>query len=519
MFEFNINKREHSPMTLALTNGRIYTLDENNTIVDSILIEDEKIKVTGSTQDVEESVDGSHQTIDLHGKTVLPGFVDGHTHLGHSGLESLWVDLSDTESTDEILERIKKRTATTQPGEWIVGVMYDDSGWRIQECLTKYSLDSISTTHPIFLRRVCGHYGVVNSNALEHIDGSWRFVDRDTGILLEDSVLGFMKIIKPDHSMRLSGMQKMLPKVCSLGITTVREVVNFHSIKAYLELDAKSLLKVRIFGYILHDDLDEFKTEYPNGLQESKNFKLVGVKILLDGSLGGRTAALVEPYNDDPGNTGKLLHTDAEVKSIFKQTKSLGLSLMAHAIGDRAIRQFIDIYREVFRDDIPENPKGHSLEHVEVLNDGLLVELKDLGVWLSMQPNFAGRWSIPGGLNEVRLGRERLKWCNAYKSVLDNGLPMVFGSDSMPLDPLFGIESALSHPVQEQRITPEQAIRGYTQSAYNLLGIDTMFGSITPGKIADLVILTADPVAEMDFDKIQVVGTICNGELVYNKGL
>jgi predicted amidohydrolase YtcJ len=506
-------------LTIALINGNVQTLDDTKSSFQALTIEKDIIKMVGSTEEIMKSGLDHQEVIDLKGMTVLPSFVDSHTHIGHSGLEYLWVDLSNTSSTDEILELIMKRTAETPNGEWVVGVMYDDSGWRVQECLTKDTLDMISRNHPIFLRRVCGHYGVVNSKALEYISPEWRYVDRQNGVLLEDPVLGFMKIIKPDMTKRLEGMRKVLPVASSLGITAIREIVNFHSIKAYHDLDKNSELKLRVFGYIIFDDLDDYLQEYPSGLQDTNNFKVVGIKVLLDGSMGARTAALKEPYSDAPDKKGELLYSDSELTTIFEKAKGLELPLMVHAIGDRAIQQFIDIYRVVFGDDLQKYSLVHSIEHVEVLNKDLLNELKELGVWLSMQPNFAGRWSGPGGLNETRLGAERLQWCNAYKTIMDNELPVVFGSDSMPLGPLYGISSAVSHPVNVQGISPDDAIRAYTQNCYKLLRIKSGFGILKPGNKADIVVLSSDPMTDSDIVSIKVVATMFNGEIIYNNGL
>jgi predicted amidohydrolase YtcJ len=155
------------------------------------------------------------------------------------------------------------------------------------------------------------------------------------------------------------------------------------------------------------------------------------------------------------------------------------------------------------------------------LDNDLLKELRELGLWASVQPNFAGRWSVPGGLNEQRLGKERLARCNAYKSILDNKIPFSFGSDSMPLGPLFGIKSAIFHPVEEQRMSQLDAIKAYTLNGYALLDQESKLGKIAPGKLADIVILNKDPfiTGDSEFDDIKIVGTIFNGELVYSDGL
>ena len=503
-------------MKIGLINGKIYSLDSKNSVFEALAIDNGRISHVTGTQDILNLELDFDQVIDLKGYTVLPGFIDGHTHLGHAALESFWVDLTKTETKFQLLEVIKNRVDKTPANEWVVGVGYDDTSWPDDEPLTIDDLNGLSTVHPIFVRRVCGHYGVVNTHALSLINNDWKYVDRKSGILLEDVVLGFMKIIKPDLSNRIDGMRKMLPNVYSLGLSAVREVVNFHSIKGYHELDKNNELKLRIYGYIIIDDLNEYLATYPNGLPRTKNFKIVGVKIWLDGSLGARTAALNEPYSDDPNNNGKLLYSSSELQEIFERISALDYPMMVHAIGDRAIQQFIDIYKKVFRHQIPDNPKKHSIEHVEVINAGLLSALKDSGVFVSVQPNFAGRWSNPDGLNERRLGIERLAKCNAYKEFIERDISIIFGSDSMPLDPLFGIKSAIFHPIEAQRIPPIDAVKAYTQTCYKLLNLDSKFGSIIPGKVADLVILTGDPLFEKDFKNIQVAGTIINGEVVYS---
>ncbi len=510
-------------MTLVLLNGKIYTLNECNDIAEAMLIDGGKIKNVGTSEEIKRLIGASNhvQLLDLKGCTLFPGFIDSHTHLGQLALRSLWVDLTNTGTKNEVLTLLKDRATKTPEGNWVVGVGYDDDGWMENDNITKTELDELSIEHPIFLRRVCGHYGVVNTRALEQISDHWKYVDRATGILIEDAVLGFMKIIKPDLGLRLEGTKKMLPTIHSLGITAVREIVNHQSIMAYHRLDKNNELKLRIFGYVIIDDLDKYLNEFPNGLTDNNNFKVIGVKILLDGSLGAHTAALNEPYTDDPENRGKLLVSTPELRSIFEKVKALDLSLMVHAIGDRSVQQFLDVYGEVFGEQIPENPKGHSLEHVELIDDGLVTSLKDLGIWVSAQPNFAGRWSVPGGLNERRLGKARLARCNPYRTFIENNVRLVFGSDSMPLDPLFGIRSAIFHPVKEQRISPMDAITAYVRSCYGLLNIDPKFGSIAPGKAADLVILSQDPFCadERDFDDIKVVGLIFNGDVLFSNGL
>ncbi len=508
-------------MKMALINGKILTMNKNNTEYKALAIDGEHIIHIGTTQDILELNIEFEKTIDLQGCTVLPGFIDSHTHLGQIALESLWVDLSQTTNKNQILELLEERIKETDQGKWVVGVNYDDSTWDDNSPLIKTELDGLSQNHPIFLRRICGHYAVVNSIALERIDESWDYVNRNTGILVEDAVLGFMKIIKPGLGVRIKGTYTMMEKAHALGLTGAREILNYQTMAVYQELDNKNDLKLRIFGYITAYDLDEYLQDYPEGKYFGRNFQVIGLKILLDGSLGARTAALTEPYADDQNNTGKLLYTTRELKELFQRGKELDLSLMVHAIGDRAIQQFIDVYRQVYPEQIPNNPKGHSLEHVEVLNDQLLAELKDTGIWLSVQPNFAGRWSIPGGLNEQRLGKERLSWCNAYSSILEKQIPMVFGSDCMPLNPIFGITSALGHPVQEQRIPTTNAIKAYTKNCYDLLGLADNFGTLAPGKIADLIILNEDIIKSPSkiSKNVKVMGTIFNGELVYNKGL
>jgi predicted amidohydrolase YtcJ len=334
-------------------------------------------------------------------------------------------------------------------------------------------------------------------------------------------VLGFLKIIKPDISFRIKGTYEVLKKAHSLGLTAAREIVNYQTVKVYHELDKKDELKLRIFGYITIYDLDEYLREFPKGKLYGNNFNVIGVKILLDGSLGARTAALKEPYSNEPKNLGKLLYSDEELKEIFNRVKELNMSLMAHTIGDRALQQFIDIYQTVFEDQIPNNPLGHSVEHVEVIDDKLLGELKRIGICVSAQPNFAGRWSVPGGLNETTLGELRLQKCNAYRSFIENKIQLVFGSDCMPLDPIFGINSAIFHPIQNQRIPPEVVIKAYTYGCYKLLNLESKFGTLEPGKLADLVILSRNPIVtpESEFVDIKVSGTIFSGEVVYSDGL
>lgn len=519
-------------MTLALVNGNIITMSESNPKSEAVLIEGENISKVGSTSEIMAALNPEEsreiKPIDLNGKTVVPGFNDAHTHFMNLGLNFLRADLSQVRTLEDALEMVKERVATTPTGDWILAVDFDETQWTPEadrRLPTLTELDEISQERPIILRRVCGHIAVANSKALKLIEEyintnkleDWfELIDNETGILLEDLALSTNKIVNPTQAEMEEGLVKAIEHAHSLGVTSVRDIVNLNAIEVYRKFLRNGKLKIRISGYVKIEQFDEFlknKSKYQDSLDEN-NLKICGAKLFLDGSLGARTAALSEPYIDAPDNTGMLLFSDEELAKHMKMIIENNYQAMVHAIGDKATQQFIDIYSKIS----DESAGRHSLEHLEVITQAQVNSIHELGLIASMQPNFAGQWSVSGGMNEVRLGPERIEMCNAYNSILEENIPMAFGSDCMPFNPLYGIHCAVNHSQERQRVSAYEALRAYTLGSAYVSFDEAKKGSIEAGKFADLVVLSNDILAPENagsIKNIQVEMTILGGEIVY----
>ncbi|MFW6305057.1 MAG: amidohydrolase [Candidatus Saliniplasma sp.] len=492
-------------MSKGFINCNVISLAGRSEKYHGFLVEDGKITCT---EDYDKIMTQSEEKVNLQGCTVLPGFIDSHVHLMQMGLKMDWVDLSDTESFEEASYYLEKEVRSKDQGEWIIGVDFDDTKWKKSSYPSKQDLDDVSEEHPIILKRICGHIGVANSRALDMIDGDWGKVDRDTGILKEEAVWNLDEVIDIDMERRKEAIKRGIKNAHELGVTGIHEIVDRDGWEAYAELDDEMDLALRVRCYLHYDEVGDLEPT-----NKSEYLSLRGVKIFADGSLGGRTAALKEEYTDDPGNTGMLMHPKEELNEIISMAESRGFQCMIHAIGDRAIDVVLDAYA-----DTAERTKElrHRIEHAEMLWDENIKRIRELELVLSIQPNFAYKWSQPGGMNEKRLGKERLEKCDPLWNIQRALVKMAFGSDNMPMSPLFGIYAATNHPLLDQRISTYNALQSYiTNSAY--IGRDeSKMGELTEGKKADFVVLSENPLNAENIKDIEVKMTVVNGKIVYD---
>ncbi|MFO7792400.1 MAG: amidohydrolase [Candidatus Saliniplasma sp.] len=490
-------------MSKAFINCNVIPLASRSEKYHGFLVEDGYISCI---EDYDRIMKESEKKVNLKGYTVLPGFIDSHVHLMQEGIKEDRLDLSDTDSFEEAKFYLEKELE--KKDGWIIGVDFDDTKWKKSNYPSKQDLDEISDTHPIVVTRVCGHLAVANSKALELIDDDWEKVDRDSGILKEEAVWNLDEVIGVDKEKRKAAIKKGIKSAHELGVTSVHEIVDREGWEAYVELDEESDLKLRTRCYLHYDDVGDLEPE-----DKSEYLSLRGIKIFADGSLGGRTAALWEEYTDDPGNKGMLLHQKEELDKIIVDAENKGFQCMIHAIGDRAIDTVLDSYSDSTE---KTDELRHRIEHAEMLLDENIKRVRELGLMLSIQPNFAYNWSQPGGMNERRLGEERLKKTDPLWNIQRALVKMAFGSDNMPMSPLFGVYCATNHPLLEQRISTYNALQSYiTNGAY--IGRDEEeFGEIQEGKKADFVVLSENPLEVEDIKDIEVKMTVVNGEIVYD---
>ncbi len=504
---------------LLLEHANVITLDPGRPRAEAVLCRNGLIEAIGTIEELEDLLRDNDTRFDCGELPLVPGFFDSHTHFMAMGLNELRLDLTAVTDREGIFEVLADRASRTRESEWVYGVGFDETRWSEDQSLpTREELDArVSSTNPVVVRRICGHVAVANSAALERIGPSWEEVDRDTGLLLEDVVLRLSEVVGVTDEEARNGLELAFKMAYEQGVTSVLDMADVKTLATYMDMEASGELGLRIFCAIQARDLDVAAGAGLNPDHDVRAglLKLVGVKAFLDGSLGARTAALGEPYADDvddPANTGMLLFSSEELQALVRRAEGMGLQLFLHAIGDRAIGAALDA---IEAEASPGNPLRHRVEHMEVPTPEQLDRFKDLRVVASMQPNFIVQWSDPGGMNERRLGPERARTSEGLRDVWGRGIPLAFGSDGMPFGPLYGLQGAIHHPVEEQALPPMVALRAYTLGSAWAARVEDFLGTVEVGKAADLVLLSEDIEHSQDLREVKVVLTVLGGFIVH----
>jgi len=502
-----------------------------------VIVFGSKIVETGIVGEV--NVPKDAEIIDTKGKTVIPGFIDCHTHFILMGVRTLTtLDLSRTRSLSEVLGQIKTKVRELPKGTWITGHGWDESAWNEKRYPTKDDLDHVSPDNPVVLTPYYGHLMAVNSRALslagisrETANPSGGKIDRDsttgeaTGVLREEALKLIDEVIPPTtKKVALSGLQKACEIALNWGCTSIHELVSTDSdFSTYQTALEDGNLKVR--SYVM--PTARFTEKMINGMEAlsirtrfGNEFLRIGsVKIYMDGSMGARTAVFSEPYSDDPSTSGIFNISPEDLEQRVVRAHKLGLQVAIHAIGDRGIDETLNAIETALEMEPRENHR-HRIEHCEILTKDQILRIKRLGIIPSMQPNFIGEWGQSGGMYEQRLGPKRLKFSNPYRKLLDEGITVAFGSDCgycppWPFNPLYGLWSAINHPIEEHQITLEEAVKCYTLNGAYASFEETIKGSIEPGKLADITILSEDltTIASDRIKDVTVDLTMVNGKI------
>lgn len=467
----------------------------------------------GKTSELRELVGPGTEVLELRGRAVLPGFIDAHTHFVRVGLErTFYVDLSDADSLDGALERLRL-AARERQGAWVVAQGWDESRWPERRLLERADLDRAVPRQPCCAVRVDGHLVVCNTLALarcSHPEG--ELVDRDLGHLREEAAWTLLEAVLPDRSTLIEAIAAASRHAAELGVTAVAEMSGKPEyLRAYLHALDQGVLKTRVFLYVPLELLGEAtRLGLRRGLG-GEWLRIAGIKAFTDGSIGARTAALTAPYRDGD-TTGTLLLSAGELARLWRKASRAELQMAVHAIGDRAIGE---VLRAAELAGISRYDR-HRIEHLELPTGAHLARMAELGLVASMQPNFVVNWSGPGKLYRERLGPERDFGIDPHAPVLEHGIPLAFGSDGMPMGPLYGLRGAVSPPHEAQRIPVEEALRAYTTGAAFSLFAEDELGEIAPGKRADLVVLSADP-RTTPLEEIRVEMTFVGGERVFRR--
>jgi predicted amidohydrolase YtcJ len=526
---------------LAIVNARVFTVERARPWAEAVSICGDRIDAVGTTDEIRRSLPAGARIVDAEGRLVVPGFNDAHVHLVDGAKDLLSVNLRDTKSSAEMRDRVAAYAAKTPKGRWILGGFWDHEAWPDHAPPTRALMDAAAPDHPVFLPRLDGHMAVVNSKALALAGVTRATAVPEGGAILKDAAGELTGILKdnamdlvsraippPSWEETLAGVRAAVAHAASLGVTTLQDLTTTAAqLRAYQTLRASGELPVRIYA-TQQRPYDEFlRMGVATGFGDDW-LRIGGVKLFADGSMGSGTAAFFDAYADDPSTKGLLLQSPAALRRLVFDADAAGFQLLVHAIGDRANAEVLDIFERLAVERGPRDRRAR-IEHAQVVRDADKARFARLGIIASIQPSHCTddmRWA------EKRIGKDRCAIAYDFKSFLDAGVRVAFGTDWYvePLDPMIGLHAAVTrqfadgtpaggwHP--EERITMAQAIELYTLGSAYAEFAETRKGSIAPGKLADLVMLSRDlftiPPGEILGTK--PVMTIVGGKVVYEAG-
>ena len=536
---------QSSSADLLLFNAHVVTMNEKQPSAQAIAIRGGRILWVGNTAEAERLYPRPAHAMDLHGATVLPGIIDAHTHLMNLGESLVRLNLKDIPTEREIIERVKQRAASTAPGEWILGWGWDEGKWA-SNYPTNQALSAATPNHPVFLVGLHTFAAWANQRALElaEIDKNTRDPEngkilRDertrepTGILLNRAQDLVARHIPPMTLAQTKRAMQLAASECvSNGLTSVDEAkVTPLMVEAFHELVREGQMPLRVYAMLDGADKDLVERWLKHGPEIDPHHQLTvrAFKLFADGALGSRGAALLEPYSDAPQTQGNMTTPESEVYSLTRRALEAGFQVCTHAIGDAANRAVLNAYEQAEK----EVPDAHDprlrIEHAQVVAPEDIPRFAKLGIIASMQPTHCTSdmaWA------EKRLGPERVKYAYAWRSLKDSRAHLPLSSDfpGETLNPFYGIFAAITrqdpqgnppggwHP--EQRLTREEALRGYTlEAAYAEFQEDNK-GSLEKGKLADLTVVSKDitTIPRAEILSVQVLKTFVGGKVVYDAG-
>jgi predicted amidohydrolase YtcJ len=521
--------------------GRVWTGDSTRPWAGAVAIAGDTIVAVGDSGQVAPLAGKSTRVISNGKAMVVPGFMDGHTHFIYGGFQLTQVDLRDANTPEEFVRRIKAYAAKAKPGEWILGGNWDHERWPGTPLPDRSWIDSVTPNNPVFVDRLDGHMTLANSVTLKlaRIDRSTKDVPGGTIVrrpngeptgVVKDAAQTLVYAVQPTPSPKQSdaAIERAMHWAASHGITGVADVsVEWFEVAALkrAHADGRMITRVAVFVPLQywHHMADTVRTD---GIGDDW-LRIDGVKGYVDGSLGSTTALFYEPYVDAPDTKGLMVTPEDSLRKWIGAADSAGLQVAVHAIGDRANGLILDIYDSLAKAHGPRD-RRFRIEHAQHLRREDIGRIARSGVIASMQPYHAiddGRWA------EKRIGPERIKTTYAFRSLLDAGARLGFGSDwtVAPLDPILGIYAAVTrrtldgkHPegwIPEQKITVEEALRAYTQGDAYAVFAEQKRGKLKPGYLADITVLDQDltAISPVAIEKAAVRATVVGGKIVFQK--
>jgi predicted amidohydrolase YtcJ len=525
---------------LALINGVIYTGDPAKPRVEAIASRGEMIVATGTTAEIRKLVGPKTRVIDLKGGFAMPGFNDAHLHLGSAAQAKLTVNLEGAQSLAEFQKRIQERVAQSKPGEWITGRGWDHTLWSPAKFPTRQDLDAISKDHPMLFTHISGHVAVANSKALELAgitaatpNPPGGEIEHDAqgqpdGMLKEGSAYGIVgrKIPEVTAERRKQGIELALAEAAKYGVTSMQDNSSWGDFLAYRELKTEGKLTARITEWLPFDSpLDKLEQMRREGGTTDPWLKTGALKGFMDGALGTETAALLAPYSDDPKTSGILESHPGDLNKMSVERDKAGFQIAFHAIGDRGNRVALDAFAAVVAANGARDRRDR-IEHAQIVAPDDFARFASLKVIASMQPSHQTtdmRWA------EKRLGADRIKGAYAWRTMLNDGVKLAFGTD-WPVEiinPMRGLHACVTRQLPDgtptggwqpqEKISMDECIHAYTVGAAYAEFEEGKKGQLVPGQYADMIVLSADvikiPAAEIL--KVNVSQTIVGGREVY----
>jgi predicted amidohydrolase YtcJ len=534
--------------SLLLTNGTVYTGNDRQPRAEAVVATDGRVLFIGSTAEARQRAPRDARLIDLKGATLLPGLTDAHAHLSGIGQRELEFDLEGTASIADLQARLRDRAKATKPGEWIFGRGWIESRWTPPAFPSRTDLDAAVSDRPVVLERTDGHAVIANSLALQlaGIDGKTAnpaggeiLKDKrgePTGMLIDRAVDLVTGLIPPrSEAEQRRALEAGAQRSVRVGWTQLQIAGNsLAEVEQLCQLYANGRIKLRIYDAVggPGPDVEELIRRGPSGIQCSDRFVVRSIKLYVDGALGSRGAALLEPYSDSPASSGLLVNREDELYPILIGALRNGIQIETHAIGDRGNRLMLDLYQRAFA----AVPPGHRaiadprwrIEHAQVLHPDDIPRFAKLGVIASMQPSHAisDLYFAPS-----RLGPERVAGAYAWRSVLDAGAIIAGGSDA-PVErgePMIEFYAAIERRAldgfatddwhREQRVSRAEALKMLTLWPAYAAFQEKERGSIEVGKLADFTVLSADimQIAAPEILEARVVMTIIGGEVAHTE--
>ncbi len=521
--------------------GKIYTLVDKGDTVQAVLTKGGKIVATGTSEFLRRTF---HNEIteehDLQGNTMIPGFVDSHMHLIGHGEKLLRLDFSEIKNSMEMLDRIKQRVSELPEGSWIIGEGWNENQLEGKKILHRTEIDKVAPLHPVLLKRICRHALIANSKALQLADITKETIDPVGGVIVRDvdgHPTGYLhdkaqEIVLniapfPTTDELLNTLETSIKDCYKVGLVGGHtEDLSYYgslenTLNAYYNVVKKGL-KFRSHLLVHHQVVDEF---HLRKREEHQFIEFGAMKIFADGALGGRTALLSFPYKDDPTTSGMAIHPKEDLEKLIKKAREYEMEVAVHAIGDLAFEWILDLIENL----PPKKGQHDRLIHAQVLREELIEKARSLPIILDIQPRFVASdfpWVIE------RIGKEHIKTCYAWKTLVDSGIPCAGGSDAPiePVDPLLGIYAAVTRTSSvensgkpyspEQRLSVFEAVELYTKGSAYAIHRENERGQIKPGFVADFTVLDQD-IFTVDAEQLldtNVVMTIVDNDIMYRRG-